>query len=101
MNGQLADHLAAQNPNDNLSELAEELGILEDTQAQARLTRYCDHKVAMTHGWQALDKVGRHLLGSALGAGWTDSGLATKRNAELDVAGAAREASDPQIWVTT
>ena len=101
INGQLADHLAAQNANDNLSELAEELGIFEDTKTQARLTGDRDNEVAMSRGRQALDKVGRHLFGSALGAGWANSGLATEWNGELNVASATRETRDAQIWVTT
>jgi hypothetical protein len=52
-------------------------------------------------GRQALDKVGRHLFGSALGTGRANSGLATEGDAELNVASAAREASNAQIWVTT
>ena len=101
MNGQLADHLAAQDPNDDLSELAKELGVFEDTKTQAGLARNRDYEVAMSHGWQALDKVGRHLFGSALGAGWANSGLATEWNGELNVASATRETRDAQIWVTT
>ena len=72
MNGQLADHLAAQDPNDDLSELAKELGVFEDTKTQAGLARNRDYEVAMSHGWQALDKVGRHLLSPALGTGWAN-----------------------------
>ena len=101
MNGQLADHLAAQDPNDDLSEFAEELGVFEDTKTQAGLARNRDYEVAMSHGWQALDKVGRHLLSPALGTGWANSGLTTEWNCELDVASAAREASDSQIRVST
>ena len=59
------------------------------------------YEVAMSHGWQALDKVGRHLLSPALGTGWANSGLTTEWNCELDVASAAREASDSQIRVST
>ncbi|MFA7484246.1 MAG: hypothetical protein WC314_27375, partial [Vulcanimicrobiota bacterium] len=40
-----------------------------DTKTQARLTGDRDNEVAMSRGRQALDKVGRHLFGSALGAG--------------------------------
>ena len=101
MNGQLADHLAAQDPNDDLSELAKELGVFEDTKTQAGLARNRDYEVAMSHGWQALDKVGRHLLSPALGTGWANSGLTTEWNGELNVASAAREASDSQIRVST
>ena len=99
--GQLPNHLAAQDPNDDLSEFAEELRLLEDAKAQARLFRNGDYEVAMSHGWQALDKVGRHLLSPALGTGWANSGLTTEWNCELDVASAAREASDSQIRVST
>ncbi len=101
MDGQLADHLAAQNAHDNLGEFAKELGVFEDTETQARLARDRDNEVAMADGWQALDLIGRHLLGSALGTRWADPCLAAKRNGELSVAGAAGEASDTQIWVTT
>jgi hypothetical protein len=39
MDGQLPDHLAAQDLNDDLGELAEELGVFENAKTQARLTR--------------------------------------------------------------
>ena len=99
--GQLPNHLAAQDPDDDLSEFAEELGIFEDAKAQARLARDGDYEMAMADGRQALNKVGRDLLGSALGTGRADPGLATERNGQLDIASAAREASDSKIRVAT
>ena len=99
--GQLPNHLAAQDPNDDLSEFAEELGVFEDAKTQARLARDGDYEMAMADGWQPLNEVGRDLLGPALGTGRANPGLATERNGELNVASAARETSDPKIWVPT
>ena len=99
--GQLPNHLAAQDPNDDLSEFAEELRLLEDAKAQARLFRNGDNEVAMTNDRQPLNEVGRDLFGPALGTGRASPGLATERNSEFNVASAAREASDPQIGVPT
>ena len=95
--GQLPNHLAAQDPNDDLSEFAEELGVFEDAKTQARLARDGDYEMAMADGWQPLNEVGRDLLGPALGTGRANPGLATERNGELNVASAARETSDPLL----
>ena len=66
MNGQLADHLTTQNTNDDLSELAEELGLLEDAKAQARLFRNGDNEVTMSYDRQPLNQVGRDRHGLAI-----------------------------------
>lgn len=95
--GQLPSHLAGQDPNDDPSEFAEELGILEDAKAQARLARDGDYEITMANGRQAFKKVGRCLLGSALSTGRANSGLAALWDSELIVARAAREASDSKF----